>query len=264
MGSRRDSVESPFGRTLASPVMCHAGDDSRDGLRRDVLRPATEPRNAQVIIFCWRRSAKGRSMEVDATADPAGALLREVDHRVKNNLQMISSLIQLQARRTSDEAVRAALRTVLCRVAAVSTVHRRLFQGDPHHFEVEPFVRDLATDLAAQAGRDDIEIVLELEPVTLAANAAAPFALVANELIDNALRHAFPPGRGGRALVRLSGGDRCRLVVADDGVGLAAQPDGFGLTVVRLLCRQLHAELALEDAWPGLRCTLTAPLPAGG
>ena len=203
-------------------------------------------------------------MDVDATAGPADALLREIDHRVKNNLQMISSLIQLQARRTQDDAVRAALRTVLGRMGAISTVHRRLFQGDPQRFEAEPFLRDLATDLAGQAGRDDIEIALALEPVILAANAAAPFALIANELIDNALSHAFPPGRPGRVQVRLSAAaDRARLSVADNGIGLGGRPDGFGLTVVRLLCRQLHAELVLEDAEPGLRVTLSMPLSTG-
>ena len=156
------------------------------------------------------------------------ALLREVDHRVKNNLQMIASLIQLQARRSDDEAARAALRAVLGRVGAVATVHRRLFQGDPARFDVADFLRDLTGDLAGAAGRDDIAISLDLEPVTLAASAAAPFALVANELLDNALRHAFPPGQGGTIRVRLSAegsnGGACRLVIADDGPALPADP----------------------------------------
>src|ERR1700753_109012 len=120
-------------------------------------------------------------MTSDVTGNPADSALREVDHRVKNNLQMIASLIQLQARRTEDEAVRAALRTVLGRVGAVATVHRRLFQGDPGLFEAADFLRDLVGDLAAQAGRDDIQITLALQPVTLPASSGAPFALIANE-----------------------------------------------------------------------------------
>lgn len=214
-------------------------------------------------------------MGPDAADSQASALLREVDHRVKNNLQMISSLIQLQVRRVEDETVRAALRTVLGRVGAVAIVHRRLFQGDPARFEADAFLRDLTTDLAGQAGRDDIEITLELEPVTLAAAAAAPFALIANELIDNALRHAFPPGQvsspdarfprregpGGRIRVRLSGDGEARLDVADDGGGLGGRPEGFGLNVARLLCRQLHAELTIEDAGPGVRATVRIPAP---
>ena len=209
-------------------------------------------------------------MTPDTAESETTALLREVDHRVKNNLQMIASLIQLQARRSDDAGAQAALRAVLGRVGAVATVHRRLFQGDPTRFEVAAFLRDLAGDLAGAAGRDDIAITLELEPVTIAASAAAPFALVAHELLENALRHAFPPGEGGTVRMRLSAegsdGGACRLVVADDGPlldgqALAGRPDGFGLTVARLLCRQLHAELSLEDAGPGLRATLIVPLP---
>lgn len=199
-------------------------------------------------------------MESDADDSPTVSVLREVDHRVKNNLQMIASLIQLQVRRTEDEAVRTALRTVLGRVGAVATVHRRLFQGDPSRFDAAEFLRDLATDMAGQAGRDDIRIQLELAPVTLPAGSAAPFALVANELLDNALRHAFP-GHGGTVCLWLEGEGGGRLTVADDGVGLGARPDGFGLTVVRLLCRQLRGELSLEDAGPGLKACLALPAP---
>src|SRR3954471_16875854 len=93
-----------------------------------------------------------------ASRESAATLLAEVDHRVKNNLQLIASMILLQCRRTEDEAARAALKSVLERVNAVATVHRRLFQGDPHRFDVADFLRDLTGDLAASAGRDDLQI----------------------------------------------------------------------------------------------------------
>lgn len=191
------------------------------------------------------------------------ALLHEIDHRVKNNLQLIASLILLQSRRTTDEASREALKTVLQRVAAVATVHRRLFQGDPTAFDVAAFVRDLTGDLAAAAGRDDLEIVLELDPVTLPAASAATFALVFNELLGNALKHAFPAGRPGRIAVTLTRqADACLFTVADDGVGLAGQAPGFGSTIIKLLCQQLHADFQVADAQPGVRVTVTVPMPA--
>lgn len=194
-------------------------------------------------------------------ADPVADVLHEVDHRVKNNLQLIASLILLQSRRAEDEAARAALKTVLGRVTAVATVHRRLFQGDPLRFEVADFVRDLAGDLAAAAGRDDLQLTLDLQPVSIAASAAAPFALVINELLGNALRHAFPPGQAGRVSVTLTnGGEDCRLTVTDGGLGLRDQPPGFGLSVVKLLCQQLHAELEIADAGPGVRATVVVPV----
>jgi two-component sensor histidine kinase len=190
------------------------------------------------------------------------ALLHEVDHRVKNNLQLIASLIQLQARRTADPASQAALKAVLERVSAVATVHRRLFQGDVQRFAVAEFLHDLCGDLAASAGRDDIEFALKLEGVDLPAASAAPFALIANELIGNALKHAYAPGRRGRITVTLAEEPgACVLTVIDDGAGLSDAPPGFGLTLVRLLCQQLHADLDLgTDAGPGARIVLRTPL----
>jgi two-component sensor histidine kinase len=179
---------------------------------------------------------------------------------VKNNLQLIASLILLQSRRTPDEAARTALKTVLERVTAVATVHRRLFQGDPLAFDVAEFMRDLTGDLAAAAGRDDLQIVLELDPVVIPASSAAAFALVVNELLGNALKHAFPIGRAGRIAVSLADqGATLQLTIADNGVGMGDGGPGFGSTIVKLLCQQLHAELETIDTNPGLRVTVTVP-----
>jgi two-component sensor histidine kinase len=193
------------------------------------------------------------------------ALLHEVDHRVKNNLQLIASLILLQSRQTADEGARFALRAVLERVTAVATVHRRLFQGDPLSFDVADFLRDLTADLAAAAGRDDLEIALDLDQVAIPASSAAAFALVANELLGNALKHAFPARRPGRIAVSLSGSARaCTLTVADNGVGRRDQPAGFGSTIVKLLCQQLRADLQVAEAQPGVRVTVTIPMMTPG
>jgi two-component sensor histidine kinase len=194
------------------------------------------------------------------SAGGPAAMLLEVDHRVKNNLQLIASLILLQSRHAQDQAARAALKTVLERVTAVATVHRRLFQGDPLTFDVADFMRDLAGDLAAAAGRDDLQIVLELDAVAIPAASAAAFALVANELLGNALKHAFPPGRAGRIGVSLlDHGETLALTVVDNGVGMSGSAPGFGSTIVKLLCQQLHAGLEVVDAAPGVRVTVTVP-----
>ena len=200
------------------------------------------------------------AVALEETLARKDALLHELDHRVKNNLQLIASLILLQSRRTADDGARQALKTVLERVTAVATVHRRLVQGDRLRFDVADFLRDLTGDLAAAAGRDDLEIVLDLEHVTIPAASAAPFALVVNELLGNTLKHAFPAGRDGRIAISLAVvGDACVLTVADDGVGLGDQPPGFGLMIVKLLCQQLHAGLETADAQPGVRTTVTVP-----
>jgi len=210
-------------------------------------------------------AAEGPKATAEPTSRPspeALALLHEVDHRVKNNLQLIASLIQLQARRSVDPTAQQALKSVLERVNAVATVHRRLFQDDVQRFAVADFLRDLCGDLAASAGRDDIAFALDLERVELPAASAAAFALVAQELIGNALKHGFPPERPGRISVTLAQeAGSCVLMVADDGVGFSDAPPGFGLSLVRLLCQQLHADLDLgAPQGPGARIVLRTPL----
>jgi two-component sensor histidine kinase len=206
----------------------------------------------------------GRHDEASAEARFV-ALLAEVDHRVKNNLQLIASMILLQCRRTEDEAARHALKSALERVNAVATVHRRLFQGDPHQFEVDDFLRDLTSDLAASAGRDDLQITLDLEPVAIPAASAAAFALVASELLGNALKHAYPQGHSGPIAVALTDGDGvCTLTIADHGVGVGGAPDGFGLMIAGLLAKQLRARLEIAPGNPGTSATLAVPMRRDG
>jgi two-component sensor histidine kinase len=223
----------------------------------------TEPDKSNGAILFG--DADSRADELERALRHKTALLHEVDHRVKNNLQLISSLMMLQSRRTADEGARTALRAMLERVSAVAAVHRRLFQSeDIERFDVADFLHDLTGELAGSAGRADIQIHLDLEHVAVPAAQAAPLALVANELIGNALKHAFPNGR--RGAVRVS--TRCepggfRMTVADDGVGLsggAAAVRGFGSTIVQLLSQQLRAQLKTEDAQPGVRAIVTVPV----
>ncbi len=192
------------------------------------------------------------------------ALLHEVDHRVKNNLQLISSLLLLQARRTPDPTVRSALRGMLERVNAVATVHRRLFQSeDVERFDVAAFIRDLVSDAIGSSGRSDITADLDLERVDVPADKAAPLALLFSELLANAIRHAFPDGRAGviKVSVRRENG-HFRIEIADDGVGVATDEPrpGFGQTIIRLLCEQLRAECETADALPGLRTVIRLPV----
>lgn len=207
-----------------------------------------------------------RANDLERALAEKTTLLHEVDHRVKNNLQLISSLLLLQTRRTADEGTRHALRSMLERVGAIATVHRRLFQGaDVQRFDVADFLRDLVGDLAASAKRDDLTLRLDLEPIAIPASQAAPLALVANELISNALKHAYPPGNAGEiAITAHRRNGAFDLIVADRGIGLPPPADrqGFGLTIVQLLSQQLKAKLSLDDAQPGCRATVSIPVEA--
>ncbi|MDO9222205.1 MAG: sensor histidine kinase [Caulobacter sp.] len=191
-------------------------------------------------------------------------LLHEVDHRVKNNLQLISSLLLLQTRRTDDAAVKCALRSAQARVNAVAIVHRRLFQGDdPHLFDLSAFLRDMVGDVVGGSGRADIRATLALEPIRLPASHAAALALLVGEVLENIVRHAFPDGRPGRLNVSVThNAGEVWIEITDDGVGMAiaGNPSGFGGTIVKLLSQQLHARIETADASPGLRTLIRLPL----
>ena len=210
-----------------------------------------------------------RTAELRQTVEQKTALLHEVDHRVKNNLQLIASLMLLQTRRVKDPAVRKALGGMLERINAVATVHRRLFQSDDvAMFDIAAFVHDLADDTLGASGRADIRINLDTEQVQVPATLAAPLALVINELLINAINHGFPPGRGGEVSVGVHRKhDILRIEITDNGVGMARATDsdrgdeiGFGLTIVDLLGRQLRAKVDRSDADPGVKVTLELPL----
>lgn len=189
---------------------------------------------------------------------------REVEHRVKNTLQLISSIVLLQGRRASDEAARQALKAVQQRVAAVSVAHRHVSWNDEAELvEVAALVREIVGDLAGSAGREDLDIGLDLDSLTIPGRQAAPVALLVNEMVGNALRHAYPGERTGRIEVTVrrtaSGLD---LVVRDNGIGMpaAAAKTGFGLTLVQLMTQQLRGRLETADAQPGLRLAVSVPM----
>jgi len=184
-------------------------------------------------------------------------LLQEVHHRVKNNLQVISSLINMQLRRLEDRGARAALEECQARILAIALIHEKLYQTkDYAHVAFADYARSLAAGVFQASGRAQGEVVLELEiaDVALGIDRAIPCGLVINELISNALKHAFPDGRAGTVRVELVAvdGGRLRLTVRDDGIGL---PPGFaidraeslGLQLVHTLAEQLDAVLVVRS-----------------
>ena len=182
-------------------------------------------------------------------------LLKEIHHRVKNNMQVMSSLVDLQADRTQDEAVRAVLQDVMHRVRSMALVHEKLYQStDMARVEFAEYAQSLLGYLWRAYGTtaSGVRLTLDLEPVPLSVNVAVPCGLILNELATNALKYAFRA----RTASRLAAKWPCRFVattkagyacaVRDNGVGLPPGLDwrkakSLGLHLVQILAQQLHA-----------------------
>ncbi|HEX2531264.1 MAG TPA: PAS domain S-box protein [Burkholderiaceae bacterium] len=198
-------------------------------------------------------------------------LLKELYHRVKNNLQVVASLFNLQARAAPGDAVRAALGDAADRVRAMTLVHEKLYQsGNLSSIALDEYISDLCIRLgnAAAAGQHGIALVTDAEPVDVGLELAIPLGLILNELISNSLKHGFPADRPGRITVRLKrqGENTMLLTVSDDGVGL---PPGFNLTssrtlglkLVTALTAQLDGDFSIETR-KGAHASLTFHLPS--
>jgi PAS domain S-box-containing protein len=200
------------------------------------------------------------------------SLLQEVHHRVKNNLQMISSLLNLQANQIKDSQTRAFFRESQGRVRSIALLHESLYQcEDLGRVDMQEYVKKLVGTLT-RTYRQSARIVTEIDRIHLPADAAVPCGLLVNELITNALRHAFPDARDvGHNEIRIEMrrvDDELKLVVADNGTGFCGSVDPtraetMGLTLVRDLSAQLcgHAEFVTAN---GARCTVRFPAPRDG
>jgi two-component system, sensor histidine kinase PdtaS len=200
-------------------------------------------------------------------------LFREVQHRVRNNLQVITSLLRLQAARVTDPAARASLRQSVERIQAMGLVHRLLYgTEEPSDLDFPTYLRLLADHLASMHGmRDRVEIRTSSEPAHLDLDVAIPLCLIVNEVLSNALRHAFPGGKGA-ILVEFrpepAGGGRWLLDVTDDGVGLPPGLDwrregGLGFQIVRTLAASIGGETGFGNGPEGCRGTrFTLAFPA--
>ena len=176
-------------------------------------------------------------------------LVHEVDHRVKNNLLTIASIVKLQARMSDSEVVKRTLFSVLNRVEALSTVQRKLFtSSDLGRFDVSEFAKDLIEDLVVALKRDDIRVVTDLSPVLVPAVKASPLALIINELVLDAVRRGLSDGGGDIHLQvkRTNGHFLIRVTDTTTPVSVNPEEDAFGKLMLETCARQLGAEIRRE------------------
>jgi PAS domain S-box-containing protein len=183
-------------------------------------------------------------------------LLKEIHHRVKNNLQLVSSLLRLQSRTLADPATKRVFEGSRHRIHSMALLHETLYQSDDLvRFDFSSYVNRLTGQLfGSYRTSRRVELRIDLEKLPLYPDAAVPCGLIVNELVSNSLKYAFPGSRRGviRVKSRDEGRGQVELEVSDDGVGLPQDLDWLttrtlGLRLVRTLVEQIHGTIALDS-----------------
>jgi PAS domain S-box-containing protein len=251
-GRKRDGTEFPVEISL-SPLATEQG-----VLVMSIVRDITDRRRAEE--------------QIQASLREKEALLREIHHRVKNNLQVTSSLLRLQAGTIEDPQTRAVFAGTQDRIRSMALVHEKLYQStNLSRIDFAEYIVALADLLFKSYAVDPsvIEFAVEGEQVFLNIDTAVPCGLIVNEILSNALKHAFPNGRGGKIIVTLrQTNGSCLMTIRDNGIGL--KPDNesapvrtLGLQLVRGLVQQIEG--AVEVARDGGTVfTITFPVNRTG
>lgn len=206
------------------------------------------------VATFWDITERKKAEErLQAALEEKEILLRELHHRVKNNLQVISTLLGLRAAGISDPAALRAFRDSQSRVRAMALIHERLYQSESlAQIDFHAYITDLMEHLFRAFGTEPeaVQLSLDIEHAPVGVDTAIPVGLILNELVSNALKYAFPGGRRGQVRIRLRrpADPILELVVGDDGVGLPPGVDfknteSLGLQLVCILVRQLGGEI---------------------
>ena len=183
-------------------------------------------------------------------------LLREIHHRVKNNLQIITSLLRLQSSRVEDDAIQDMFKTAQSRIRTMALIHEKLYQSqDLSKIDLSQYIRNLSIHLLNiyRTDPEKVSLNIEIGDVFLDINTAIPCGLIINELVSNSLKYAFPGKRSGEIQVKLDNDKKGKqtLMVADNGVGLPEEltvesTDTLGLQLVNDLTKQIQGRLTVE------------------
>ena len=206
--------------------------------------------------------------EVRLARDRAEAMLREVNHRVGNSLQLVSSFMSLQLRHLTDEGARSALKASQARIEAVAHVHRRLYtSGDISTVAIDEYLEGLIDELGQSLapGAGSPRLVLDVAALRVTTDQAVSLGVVVTELVTNAVKYAYPAGEGGeiRVILQRDGDQRAVLKVEDDGPGLGdgkAKGTGLGGKIVAAMASGLRSAVKYDDAQGGVRARLAFDL----
>lgn len=211
------------------------------------LRIDYDGEEATLMICRDIRAEKQARAQIAASLREKEALLKEIHHRVKNNLSVIASMLFIQSRSSADPVLRHALEQSMARVRSIGLVHDQLYRTkDFARIDLAEYLGILGRETMSTFAADErrIELDLRTPAIEIDLNQAMPCGLIVNELLTNAIKHAFP-GRGGTIRLEVRDqGSRVEIEVADDGVGFSTEPrrqTTLGLELIKELCDQLGA-----------------------
>src|SRR5207245_3801794 len=222
-------------------------------LRQAQLQRARDEAEAEIHASRDRYAALAAEREV---------LLREVNHRVGNSLQIIASLLHLQANSSTQDDIKAALSDAMGRVAAVAQVHRRLYTShDLKSVLLNQYLEALLEDLRRSTeGNRMSRLTLKAEPIEIDPDRAVAIGIIVNELVMNAVKYAYPDGAGPIHVNLLTQGDDLEISIADDAVGLNAKSDprstGMGQRIVTTMAANVEASVERDPDHAGTRIVL--------
>ena len=205
-----------------------------------------------VILFIVMRRRKNYNLLLEKQNLEKEYLLKEIHHRVKNNLETISSLLALQTAKIENKEFQSIMEQTQNRVHSIGLIHQKLYQGkDIKSIEMKDFFLTLGEYIIDTFNASNrIELHCEMEPLGLDIDRAIPIGLIVNELLSNSLKYAFPNGDKGKIKVSLSEKNSYLILhFSDNGIGIGEKPEirgsGFGTQLISLLTRQLDGKMTL-------------------
>jgi len=225
------------------------------------LKATNESLQAEIVL---RNKAEN---DIVTSLKEKEMLLKEIHHRVKNNMQVISSLLFMQARAQKDETIKGILQESQDRIKSIALVHEKLYQStDLDRIDYTDYLRKITEHLFESYKIDPtiVKLHLNAEKAVLHIDKAVPCSLIINELISNSLKHAFPGGRKGVITIDFRKGvDNYILTYSDDGIGIPEgitfdRTDSMGMQLIKGLTKQINGSIAL-DRTVGTKYTITFP-----
>lgn len=214
-------------------------------------------------IALHETAGQSAAWRLEGSPEQRNVLLREADHRIKNNLQIVSLMLEREARLIDDPQVGKIFERTIARLHAMGSLQNALVQSDSRDVEIGSAIRCIAADLHKLSGRVDVTLQVHVDDTIVPRDLATPIALMVNEAITNTFKHAFPIGAGGQVVVSLKRTKtQFSIIVSDSGTGAAASPNNsgsFGTTMIRAFARQLNANVEWASTASGSTFHLTIP-----